>query len=377
MESSANKITLEPKDEEFEEKTKIENGLKEMVSMDFTGASCSSNPKNIRKSESSSVKEIQRKIESETTERENVVKLQPEIKTEEDIKIKLEPNDEEDSQNELRELIWLDSNLVVEQEFEEKEKTGIVKTESSAIKDIQRKIQNGEKTERENVVKPQQEIKLEPIDEEELQSGPCEIIDTNLSIVKQGSNPRKIKKTALKRKKSHNCNLCSLNFSQKSDLKKHILTDHAGIKPFKCLSCESRFLRKFDLRFHIESVHEGKKPHKCSQCNSSFSKKCGLNIHIASVHERKKPFKCPSCESSFSRKFDLRWHIESVHEGKKPHKCTKCDSSFSKKSSMKQHIATVHERKKTFKCPSCDSSFAQKIQLSIHIASVHEGKKTV
>ena len=82
--------------------------------------------------ESSSVKETQRNVESETTERENVVKLQPEIKTEEDIKIKLEPNDEEGSQNENRELIWLDSNLVVEQEFEEKEKTGISKTESSA-----------------------------------------------------------------------------------------------------------------------------------------------------------------------------------------------------------------------------------------------------
>ena len=97
MESSDKKIKLEPNDEEFEERTKTENGLKEMecmdftvASMDFTVASCSSNPRN---------------IESETNERENVVKLEPEIKTEEGIKIKLEPTDEEDSQNELRELI--------------------------------------------------------------------------------------------------------------------------------------------------------------------------------------------------------------------------------------------------------------------------------
>ena len=58
-----------------------------------------------RNGESYTVKETQRKFECETTERENVVKLEPEIKTEEDIKIKLEPNVEEDSQNELRELI--------------------------------------------------------------------------------------------------------------------------------------------------------------------------------------------------------------------------------------------------------------------------------
>ena len=108
-------------------------------------------------------------------------------------------------------------------------------------------------------MKAQQEIKLEPIDEEDLQSGTCEIIDTNLSIVNQGSNPRKIKKTAPKRKKSYNCTLCELKFSRKSDLKKHVLTDHAGIKPHKCRSCESSFARKFDLKRHIQSVHEGKK----------------------------------------------------------------------------------------------------------------------
>ena len=124
------KIKLEPNGKELD--AELENGLKEMENMDFTAASCSSNPRNIRKSESSSVKEIERKIESETTERENVVKSPPEIKTEEDIKIKLEPNYEEDSQNENHELIWLDSNLVVVQEFEEKEKIGIAKTESSA-----------------------------------------------------------------------------------------------------------------------------------------------------------------------------------------------------------------------------------------------------
>ena len=109
----------------------LENGLNEMEKMDFTVSSSWLNPRNLRKRESSSIKETQVKIQNgEKTERENFMKLQPEIKTGEGIK--LEPNDKEDSQNELHELIWLDSNLVVEQEFEEKEKTGIVETESSA-----------------------------------------------------------------------------------------------------------------------------------------------------------------------------------------------------------------------------------------------------
>ena len=57
MESSAIKIKLESNEE-----PKIENGLKEMENMDFTIASCSSNLRNNRKSESSSVRETQRKI---------------------------------------------------------------------------------------------------------------------------------------------------------------------------------------------------------------------------------------------------------------------------------------------------------------------------
>ena len=107
----------------------LENGLNEMEKMDFTVSSSWLNPRNLRKRESSSIKETQVKIQNgEKTERENFMKLQPEIKTGEGIK--LEPNDKEDSQNELHELIWLDSNLVDEQEFEEK--TRIAKTESSA-----------------------------------------------------------------------------------------------------------------------------------------------------------------------------------------------------------------------------------------------------
>ena len=58
--------------------------------------------------ESSSIKDGQRKIESETTELQNDMKPQLEIvKTEEDIKIKLEPNDGEDSKTKFVKLFGL------------------------------------------------------------------------------------------------------------------------------------------------------------------------------------------------------------------------------------------------------------------------------
>ena len=124
----------------------------------------------------------------------------------------------------------------------------------------------------------------------ELENGLNEKEKMDFTDASCGSNPRNIKKTVRKRKKSYQCTLCESNFSRKSDLKKHIESDHAGIKPHKCQSCESSFARKFDLKKHIASVHEGKKPFKCPSCDSSFARNYDLKRHIKSVHEEKKPF---------------------------------------------------------------------------------------
>ena len=67
-------------------------------------------------------------MESETIELQNDVKPQQEITANEDIKIKLEPS--KDLPNELCEIIWLDSDLVIKEEFVEEPIAEIVKTKS-------------------------------------------------------------------------------------------------------------------------------------------------------------------------------------------------------------------------------------------------------
>ena len=104
----------------------------------------------------------------------------------------------------------------------------------------------------------------------ELENGLKEIQNMDFQKASCGSNPRNIRKTVPNQNKFYNCTLCLLNFSRKSDLKEHILTDHAGIKPHKCLLCESSFAHKSQLKLHIASVHEGLKPHKCPSCEKSF-----------------------------------------------------------------------------------------------------------
>ena len=65
------------------------------------------------------------------------------------------------------------------------------------------------------------------------------------------------------------------------------------------------------------SEKEFEKPYKCNNCSVAFSKKSRLNRHVTTVHEGKKPFECDICKSSFSQKGNLKIHIATVHDGKK------------------------------------------------------------
>ena len=94
----------------------------------------------------------------------------------------------------------------------------------------------------------------------ELENGLKEMQNMDFPNASCGSNPRNIRKTVPNKKKFHNCTLCVLSFSRKSDLKKHILTDHAGIVLVL-------------PKIHIETVYEGKKLHKCQSCDLSFAHK--------------------------------------------------------------------------------------------------------
>ena len=89
-------------------------------------------------------------------------------------------------------------------------------------------------------------------------------------------------------------------FSQKVQLRQHMMSIHEGKKPFSCNCCDGTFATKQQLKIHFEGVHEKKKPHKCEICDVFFGKKGHLNKHIKLVHEKKKPFQCHLCDTCFS-----------------------------------------------------------------------------
>ena len=98
-----------------------------------------------------------------------------------------------------------------------------------------------------------------------------------------------------------------------------------------------RLKSKKDLKIQKESVLEGKKQFQCNICELEFHNKINLKRHIISIHDRfYKPIKCNLCDYETVCKANLKTHKDSVHERNKPFKCKTCDYKAAKKWELKK-----------------------------------------
>ncbi|CAG2065085.1 unnamed protein product [Timema podura] len=69
-------------------------------------------------------------------------------------------------------------------------------------------------------------------------------------------------------------------FNQKGSLQIH-MTKHNGLKPFPCDFCSAMFSQRGNLRAHIIRVHTiptcGEQVYKCNECPCAFKKLGSLN----------------------------------------------------------------------------------------------------
>ena len=76
---------------------------------------------------------------------------------------------------------------------------------------------------------------------------------------------------------SYQCDICWSNFSQHSDLSRHILTVHKGVRPFQCENCGSNFTQKCKLDEHVAGKSCEIDPYRCDFCWAKFSQHWNLS----------------------------------------------------------------------------------------------------
>ena len=112
--------------------------------------------------------------------------------------------------------------------------------------------------------------------------------DINVTNVTKNSKQEKVLYTMtaffMKVSKYIQCKHCGKKLNCKTNLDKHVLNIHDGIKQnHKCKDCEKIFTQKTGLKSHVQSVHM-KIKHKCERCNKDFSSKSTLSRHYKSFH---------------------------------------------------------------------------------------------
>ena len=169
--------------------------------------------------------------------------------------------------------------------------------------------------------------------------------------------------------KRFKCSICEQCFETGSDLEKHIESVHDGENPYKYLEFNGSPSKWNDLNAKVGLIEEEINPFQCTTCGKSLFAKTNLLKHIATEH----PFKCSKCDQLLDKKSLLKRHINTVHEDKKKYFCNICDLKFLLKKSLKKHLVSVHNKQyKVYDCSLCSESFMSQYHLSKHRHNVHE-----
>lgn len=116
---------------------------------------------------------------------------------------------------------------------------------------------------------------------------------------------------------------CLKHFSNEECLREHTKSCHSYIT---CETCGEKQLKK-NIKRHLRTHEEGKTSSviKCSfeDCKASFSNKSNLKRHVMAVHEDSRPFACSF--SGCGERFAYR-HVRDNHEKSSIHSC--CHGDF-------------------------------------------------
>ena len=188
------------------------------------------------------------------------------------------------------------------------------------------------------------------------------------------------------------CDKCSIQFTRKSDLKKHEVAVHYG-KKFECSYCGLKFTRDDNLEQHknLKHYNQDASRYKCDVCDQEFGKKSNLLRHskgkqacdlcdvvfctLKQVQQHKRllhpAYSCAHCRKPFPNKAYLNQHVERAknEDGSLKNKCDYCSESFCTRLDLTTHLKSDHHPGLLTECAFCDKPFSSKDIAETHMAN--------
>lgn len=81
------------------------------------------------------------------------------------------------------------------------------------------------------------------------------------------------------------CDVCDKSYATRSNLRRHLLMAHAGVRGHRCPSCDQQFTHAWLLRRHTKKLHEAPTSRlQCAHCAITFKRKSSMQRHITNYH---------------------------------------------------------------------------------------------
>ncbi|XP_063899210.1 zinc finger protein 808 [Helicoverpa armigera] len=182
------------------------------------------------------------------------------------------------------------------------------------------------------------------------------------------------------------CRLCDEKIDSIDILKQHITTVH-NIKlykdvnnefiPFKlkigsltCVECGKNLAFFHALKKHM-AEHFG--TFICDVCGAHYFEERHLIFHKNSHNKTTdvQMYPCTECEKTFRSKYSRNFHVSRIHKNEPAYPCNKCDEIFVSYHMRYRHKMNVHGEKRLFPCEGCDRVFDSRKTLRQHNQRTH------
>jgi len=192
----------------------------------------------------------------------------------------------------------------------------------------------------------------------------------NNNLKKRNSKHTKCKqlKKYIKIKNIFVCTICSKEFNDQSNCRRHTLTHvntSTNTKKFKCHFCKKQFTTKYNLRVHSR-LHTGDLPYICDFCHLKFDRNDKMLTHRRIHEENFRTYDCKDCHRQYLYKNSLLRHVK-IHYMENIYCCNHCQQPFTRKDSLIVHLRSKHTGKKPFKCRICKKRFFENSVLVRHM----------